>query len=75
MNGLCAGLGEENGFALGDLGDGNTNGGGIVNDVREPDALPKLLAGAEPNGLLFALLAMADANGLDFAYDENPPGN
>jgi hypothetical protein len=56
------------------LGDGNTNGGGIVNDVREPDALPKLLAGAEPNGLLFALLAMADANGFDFAYDENPPG-
>jgi hypothetical protein len=73
MKGLCAGLGEENGFALGDFGDGNTNGGGIVNEDREPDALPKLLTGAEPNGLLFALLARADANGFDFAYDENPP--
>lgn len=30
MNGLCTGLGDENGFIFGDFGEGTTSGGGIV---------------------------------------------
>lgn len=68
MKGLCAGLGDEKGFALGDFGDGSTNGGGIVKEDLPAEALPKLVgAGVLPNGLLFVLLAIAAANGLALA--------
>lgn len=80
MKGLCAGLGDEKGFAFGDLGEGNVRGGGIENAFLEEDALPKEVAGTAvaalvppPKALLLELLAIAAANGLDLAYEENPP--
>ena len=81
MKGLCAGLGEEKGFALGDFGEGNVRGGGIEKAfLEEADALPKLVEAAAaapepppPKGLLLVLLAIALANGFDLAYEENPP--
>ena len=76
MNGLCAGLGEENGFAFGDLGEGRTKGGGIEKeDDFAAELAEKLDSGAVvvldvvPNekGLLAALFAIALANGFVLA--------
>ena len=90
MKGLCAGLGEEKGLALGDLGDGsgNSKGGGMEKEDLAADIVPKLDNGAGAGGgavltvgpnekgfLDVLLLAIAEANGLVFAYAENPPGN
>jgi hypothetical protein len=72
IKGLCAGLGDENGFALGDLGEGRVRGGGIV---RDAEFCPLLNDddGKLPKGLLLVLLAIAAAKGFVFAYPEKPP--
>lgn len=74
MKGLCAGLGEEKGFALGDLGDGTVKGVGMTKFGLSPPFAPSLgvLEVLKLKALEGLSPAVASAKGLIFAYAEKP---
>lgn len=66
MKGLCTGLGDENGLAFGDFGEGSVSGAGIVKlGLRLLLPSPDMFS---PKEVFFD----AAAKGLSLAYAENP---